>query len=203
MSEPNRQYIPTSVETALRDWIVASLDAAAFDDVVVRFAQQGKVRSPKAYVTIEILTDQELQTPVERLTGTVLADGTHEVCMIENREGTVEIISHGENSWAIAKAIARSPWRQDIIGFNSSNNSGLKLNIQDAITAITNLPNPMSTTTEQRRQQDFRFSYAESTTLETGRGVLERAIALAQNNVYKQDPGDGTTAEADESWPTP
>lgn len=197
MSEPDRQYVPTTLEANLRKWVEAALAATTYSATPVAYANQGNVRGLKAFVEIEVLTDEELETPREEFTGVVFADGTVEMCQLAPSTGTVQVICYGENSWPIAKAISRSLWNPDVVQANSVNG----IEVQQAISAIANLPNPLSTTTEQRRQQDFRFAYTDVTILEQGRKVLERAIV--SGDIYTQTPGDGVDVDVDESWPAP
>jgi hypothetical protein len=198
MSEQGRTYIPTPLEDNLRKWIEAALATdTQFADVLVGFGNQGNYRGQKPLVEIVVLTDEERETPREVLTGNVLTDGTYEACLVAPSAGTVQITSYGERSWLISKAISRSLWNQDVIQTNSSNG----IEVQQAISPINNLPNPLSTTTEQRRQQDFQFAYTEVTTLAQGRKVLERAIVTG--DIYIDTPGDGVDVDVDESWPTP
>lgn len=202
MSEESTQYTPTTLEVALRDWVVQALTVRGLEDgVAVAYGNQGKVRPQKPLVTVTVLTDSEVETMREVLTGNQLTDGSWEVCQIESRGGTVQVMCFGLTSWTLAKAIAASMRNADIVSFNASNNPELKLQIQRELVPITNLPNPLSITTEQRRYQDFEFAYSEATILPDGRGVLERAIV--SGDVYIDTPGDGVDVDVDESWPAP
>lgn len=202
MSEESTQYIPTTLEVALRDWVVQALTARGLEDgVAVLYGNQGKIRWGKPMVTVTILTDTETETMREVLTGNQLTDGTWEVCQVEGRQGTVQVVCFGLQSWPLAKAIHASLRNSEIVSFNASNNPALKLHLQQELVPITNLPNPQSVTTEQRRYQDFAFAYSEATILPDGRRVLERAIV--SGDVYIDTPGDGVDVDVDESWPAP
>lgn len=194
MPEPNRTYITTSIEDRLVSWIVAALDA--HPTVQVLMANQGGIKLRKPYVTIEILSDRAVNSR-EELTGNTLGDGSAEICEIASREGTVQILVVGEDSWTVARAIETSIKRQSVVQANST----AGLSIRESISPINNLPNPMSTINEQRRTQDFAFSYVDNTILDAGSELLEQAIVTG--DLYTQTPGDGVTVNVDESWPSP
>lgn len=194
MPEPNRTYITTSIEDRLVSWIVAALDA--HPTVQVLMANQGGIKLRKPYVTIEILSDRAVNSR-EELTGNTLGDGSAEICEIASREGTVQILVVGEDSWTVARAIETSIKRQSVVQANSTTG----LSIRESISPINNLPNPMSTINEQRRTQDFAFSYVDNTILDAGSELLEQAIVTG--DLYTQTPGDGVTVNVDESWPSP
>lgn len=202
MSEESTQYIPTTLEVALRDWVVQALTVRGLQNgVEILYGNQGKVRFEKPMVTVTVLTDSEVETLREVLTGNQLTDGTWEACQIESRGGTVQIVCFGATSWTLAKAIHASLRNADVVSFNASNNPELKLQVTRELVPISNLPNPQSVTTEQRRYQDFEFAYSEATILPEGRKVLERTIV--SGDVYIDTPGDGVDVDVDESWPTP
>lgn len=186
-----KRYIPTPTEIAIRKWVVASLGAKAFSDVAVIYQGQGFVRSQRPFVTVEVLTDDELQDPEEEVDGeNENPDGTYPVDVFEQRQGTVRVICYGSKSWLVARAIHRSLGRADVLDTNRNNG----IEVLRAITPISNVPEFMSTHTEPRRQQDFIFAYCDVTRLPDGTGVLERFIATGEV--------DEVDAEIDVSWPS-
>jgi hypothetical protein len=193
MSE-TRRYQPTTVEVNLRNWLVAALDG--FPTVEVIYQNQGSVRVPRPFVTLQVLTDIQIQDPEQIVRDVQLPDGSYQVDTLERRQGSVQVIAHGSESWNIMRAVSRSLRRQTVLEVNRANG----VEVLEELSGILDLPELMSTTTEPRRSQDYSFSYCELTTEVTGAGVLERAIT--SGDVYQDTPGDGVDPVADVSWPS-
>jgi hypothetical protein len=192
----SRTYQPTEIEQRLAAWLVASLDQ--FYGIEIAYQSQGHNRLERPFVTLQVLTDYAAQDPIEQVLDVLNDDGTYRVQISELRSGSVQVIAYGNNSWSVMRAVARSLRRQSVIDLNTSNG----IDILMGLSPIQDIPEPMSTQTEPRRQQDFMFSYFDVTIYEdSGAGVIERVIATG--DLYNQTPGDGVNPEVDESWPTP
>lgn len=163
----SRTYNPTTAESLLVGWIERVVDPT----VQVMIANQGNNRPTLPFVTVEVLTDRELEE-ANQCTGAETSPGFYEVMTSEIRQGTATVRAYGRDAYAIMRAIDRSRHREDV----AQDNSDAGIEIMDALTPITLLSQPMGTTTEQSRAQDYAFSYAELTTEDDSVQVVERVI---------------------------
>lgn len=189
-----RVYQPSATERNLRLWIVKAFQGEGLDAEVI-YANQGANRIDRPFALLQIITEDVVQYPFEIVTDNVKIDGTYEVQMLEHRAGSVQITTHGSMCWQMIDAIARSIRRSDVIDYNTENG----IEIMRPLTGINDIPLPLSTQVEPRKQQDYEYAFARKTIISSvSADVLERVIATG--SIENQTPNP-VEPIIDESWP--
>lgn len=189
-----RVYQPSATERNLRLWIVKAFQGEGLDAEVI-YANQGANRIDRPFALLQIITEDVVQYPFEIVTDNVKIDGTYEVQMLEHRAGSVQITTHGSMCWQMIDAIARSIRRSDVIDYNTENG----IEIMRPLTGINDIPLPLSTQVEPRKQQDYEYAFARKTIISSvSADVLERVIATG--SIENQNPNP-VEPIIDESWP--
>lgn len=170
MSE-TRTYQPNATEVNLRLWLVKALEGENVEAEVI-YANQGAIRIKRPFVMLSIVSEGVVQYPFEIVTDNRRVDGTYEICVSEHRAGSVQITTHGSNSWDIMSTIARSIRRSDVIDYNTQNG----IEILKPLTPMADRPVQLSTQFEPRKQQDYEYAFGRTTILSIGAQVLQQAV---------------------------
>ena len=176
-------YQPTHAEISTRAFVLNSLTLADFSNVEVVYANQGAVRLPVPFITVQVITDIEGHTPeVVTIEGDTLGMVNTEIH--EYRTGTATISCYGPTSWSLAHAIARAVYAVNEIEFFAINE----------VRAITDAPEPMATGFERRAVVDLAISYTDLIVITNNKQALESVTITGTIS--------GVDAEITENWPT-
>lgn len=175
-------YQPTHAEISTRSFVLSALALAGITGVSVIYSNQGAVRLPLPFITVQVITDIEAMTPeVVTVDGTL---GMANVEIHEYRTGTATISCYGPTSWELARAISRAVFVVAEIDFYAVNE----------VRAITDTPEPVATGFERRAVVDLAISYTDLIVITNSKRELESVTITGTIS--------GVDAEITENWPT-
>lgn len=164
------QYQPTDQEKALYKW----LDLVVGGQVTeIRYANQKAARPDRPFVTLQVNTDQESQTPEVKTLDEQHADGTYKQQMTERRTGTVSVNVYGADHKDLIAQIERSLWDPEVTRKNTQNG----IQVQRPMSGPQDNTTGLATTFEGRSQQDYQFGYVVQTVSPHGTPIVEKAEA--------------------------
>src|SRR5690554_3012872 len=142
-------YRPTDHEKALYSWLKEVVGA----DVEVRFAMQAAPRADEPFVTLQVISAQNIQTPMAELTDSLLntTPNLYKTAMHEHRGATVSVNVYGAQHRDIIAAIERSLFDPHIVGLSRKNG----ISVQRALSGAQDLTALIASDYAGRSQQDF------------------------------------------------
>jgi hypothetical protein len=177
-------YQPTEIETKLYAWVNRVIGSSA----TVVYANQGEHRPTLPFATIEILTNQLIESiPLEVMKDEEF-NGGYRLETLMRYEGTLSVQVYGVNAHELARVLQRSILLSSTISFNAS----LDLSVFSVL-SNNNIPQFSNTETIQRRSVDFAFYHNE--TVVEAVGTIE--TVLVNDDFGKPSLEDLATRVAD------
>src|SRR5690554_5400865 len=132
-------YQPANHERALYSWLKEVVGA----DVEVRFAMQAAPRADEPFVTVQVISAQNIQTPMATLTDELLntTPNLYKTAMHEHRGATVSVNVFGAGHRGIIAAIERSLFDPHIVDLHRQNG----ISVQRALSGAQDLTALIST----------------------------------------------------------